>query len=249
MAKKKIILVLCAISILVIGIAYFYYKSLNNSLDPRLKKARLLYNQYSQLIEEKKYPLVFIVLDDLENIYKSTPGYTDSYELGVIYNNKAATYILMALYDENKNKNEKNELLEKASKEAQNSIIVYENWLSTYELLSKYEIKDKIKLFFISQRVLNKRVDDLVLAKLEVKRRLSVSYTNLGIAQRHLLKQNEALESQEKALFYWPDNHTAKNNLNILFGKEPQVRSVIDKLFPKPRRKPSKNELLNNSIN
>ncbi|MCK5243392.1 hypothetical protein KAR34_13165 [bacterium] len=232
---KKLVTVLSAISVIVVTGAYFYYRSVNQAEDPRVAKARHLFAKYSRLIEEEKYSLVFIVLDELEDLYKNTSAYADSYELGIVYNNRTATYLLMALYDDKK------ELLSKAEQTALTSKAIYEKWLNTYGRLNNKEIKTKIEPFFqISKKVLNKRVADIELAQLEVKRRLSVSYTNLGIVQRHQAQPAKAVESQTRALELWPDNHTAKNNLNVLFGKKPKKRSVVDQLFPKPRKKSSK---------
>jgi hypothetical protein len=242
---KRLLLVLITISVVVVTGAYFYYRSVNQAEDSRVAQARHLFAKYSRLIEEKKYPLVFIVLDELEALYKNTPGYADSYELGIVYNNRTATHLLMALYENKK------EVLHKAEQAALESISVYEQWLLTYGQLTREEIKTKIEPFFQENGnvgairespVLNKRVVDIQLAQLEVKRRLSVSYTNLGIVQRHQLHQDLAVISQKKALQLWPDNHTAKNNLNVLFGQDPKKRTVIEQLFPKQRKKSSEKQ-------
>jgi hypothetical protein len=86
-------------------------------------------------------------------------------------------------------------------------------------------------------KIFHKRVDDLVLAQNETPRRLSVSFTNQGIVQRHLYKQNEAVESYIKAIKLWKDNFTARNNFNVLMGKPPKDRSIIDQLFPPDKNK------------
>jgi len=231
----RLVSVLIALSIVVMTVAYFYYQNINSTQDPRVAKARHLFAKYSRLIEEKKYTLVFIVLDELEALYKTTPGYGSSYELGIVYNNRTATYLLMALYDDKK------EMLVKAEQTALISNAIYEKWLESYSQLNKQEIKTKIEPYFqMSEKILHKRVADIKLAQLEVKRRLSVSYTNLGIVQRHQHQLEKAVVSQKKALELWPDNHTAKNNLNVLFGEKPKKRSIVDQLFPKPRKTSSK---------
>jgi len=81
-------------------------------------------------------------------------------------------------------------------------------------------------------KILNKRIDDLILARHETPRRLSVTYTNMGIVLRHQYKQNEAVECYIKAIKLWKDNYTARNNFNVLMGKPPEDRSIIDQLFP-----------------
>ncbi|MCD4814409.1 hypothetical protein K8S19_12050 [bacterium] len=231
-------IVLVTISVIVGTGAYFYYRSVNQAEDSRVAEARHLFAKYSRLIEEKKYPLAFIVLDELEGLYKNTFGYADSYEPGIVYNNRTATYLLMALYDKNVGAAERSPLLIKAEQTALTSNALYERWLNTYGELNAEEIKTKIEPYFqTNKRVLHKRISEIELAQLEVKRRLSVSYTNLGIVHRHQGQLEKAVASQKRALELWPDNHTAKNNLNVLFGKKPKKRSVIDQLFPKQRKK------------
>jgi len=47
---------------------------------------------------------------------------------------------------------------------------------------------------------------------------------------------DEAYDYYVKALDLWSENHAAKNNINILFGKPPEKQSILRKLFP-PERK------------
>jgi tetratricopeptide (TPR) repeat protein len=82
------------------------------------------------------------------------------------------------------------------------------------------------------QSYLEKRVEEIIVAQHETKRRLSVSYTNLGIIHRHRGEFEEASEYYQKAFTLWEDNLTARNNLNILLGRPVEKRNFLEKLFP-----------------
>jgi tetratricopeptide (TPR) repeat protein len=84
--------------------------------------------------------------------------------------------------------------------------------------------------------IIRNRVKEIMSARIETPRRLSVSYTNLGIIKRHENEVEKAYDYYNKALELWDENHAAKNNMNILFGKPPEKQSVLRKLFP-PERK------------
>ena len=126
------------------------------------------------------------------------------------------------------------------------SIVIYNRWMDSYRELSEEELSEIIIPFFPEndvafkgknyRKVLRKRVDDLVLARKENPRRLSVCYTNLGTILRHQYKQSEAVENYIKAIELWKDNYTARNNFNVLMGKPPKDRSVINKLFPPDKK-------------
>jgi len=134
-----------------------------------------------------------------------------------------------------------------AKKNIDSGIVVYTSWLNKNEKLFKDEIMENEKPYFPINdpdfigrnynKILNKRVDDLILAQKETPRRLSVCYTNLGIILRHQYKQNEAVECYIKAMKLWKDNFTARNNFNVLMGKPPEDRSIIDQLFPPDKNK------------
>jgi tetratricopeptide (TPR) repeat protein len=87
------------------------------------------------------------------------------------------------------------------------------------------------------ERIIEKRVDDILASKIETKRRLSVSHTNLGIVFRYEEDLEAAKEQYEKAIELWPENHVAKDNLNRLLGLPAEKRSIIRELFYRERTK------------
>ncbi|MDX9903531.1 MAG: tetratricopeptide repeat protein, partial [Bacteroidales bacterium] len=85
--------------------------------------------------------------------------------------------------------------------------------------------------------IFRKRVKDMMLARVETPRRLSVSYTNKGTAYRHMLMPDSALVFYERALSIWKQNRTAESNLSVLLGGEPVKPGIIESLFPPDRKK------------
>ena len=174
------------------------------------------------------------------------PGYKESYEPGIVYNNRGSAYLSMALYSSN-DSIEKSRLLEISEKNIDSSIAIYNTWMDKNNNLTEAELFQIAEPFFPEndvafkgrnlKKIIRKRAEDLVLAQKETPRRLSVCYTNLGIVQRHQYKQNEAAESYIKAIKLWKDNYTARNNFNVLMGKPPEDRSIIDQLFPPDKNK------------
>lgn len=242
---KKVLAAMIIITSLGLATAYFYYQWVNEAEDPRVLEARYMLKKFDKLIEDKDYFAVFPLLDKIEKIYLNTPGYEKSYEMGVVNNNRTAAYLLLALYETGEDEKKKKEHYLKSALECtQKSIEIYEDWIDLYGTLTEDELYSKIEGYFRTDslkgqeidRIISKRVDDLEMAQLETRRRLSVSYTNLGIIQRHQYRQKAAVKSYVKALELWPDNHTAKNNLNVLLGKPVEERSTIEKIFPKDRR-------------
>ena len=227
-------------------VAYIYYNGKNKAEDPRIIQTKYMFKQFDDLMKEKKFSSALPFLDSIESILVKVPGYKESYEPGIVYNNRGSVYLSMALYD-NKDSIEKFRLLETAKENIDSGIVIYNTWLDRNRDLSKEELSQIVKPFFSESdlafkgknysKIFHKRVEDLVLAQKETPRRLSVSFTNLGIIQRHLYKQNEAVESYIKAIKIWKDNFTARNNFNVLMGKPPKDRSIIDKLFPPDKNK------------
>ncbi|MFH1729142.1 MAG: hypothetical protein ABIA04_12075 [Pseudomonadota bacterium] len=246
MLNKTILFSLIFIfSIIGLVIIYFYYESKNAYEDPRVFEARKLLSEYDKLINNKDYNLGFALLQKLEEIYLQYPSYSESYEIGIIYNNFASANLMLAIYEQ-KSEEEKSEYLQKAHDFALKSIAIYVKWLKTYGEVAKNDIYNLIKGDFQPndeafkgkdiEKFRNKRIEEIEIAQVETYRRLSVSYTNLGMIQRHLLRHNDAIKSYSTALDLWEDNHTAKNNLRVLVGEEPIKRSIVDKLFPKDRK-------------
>ena len=247
--KRALILTMIALSFVVIVFSYFYYKNINKSKDPRVKQARELYEKYNNFASQNDFENVFALLDSVENIYKSVNHFSKSFEVGVLYNNRAAAYLTMAIY-ENKSESfmllSKDSLLKLAQNSIHKSISIYENWLDEYSDKSTIEINELIINDYLlgfenysekdKVRFTNNRVKEIETAQYETERRLSVAYTNLGIIHRHFEQFENAINNYQKAIELWDQNLTAQNNLNILLGKPLKKRNLIQKLFP-PKRK------------
>ena len=225
--------------------AYIYYNGKNRSEDPRIIKTKFLFRQFDNLMKENQFTQALPLLNKIDSILFVVPGYVESYEPAVVCNNRGSLFLSMALYS-TRDSSEKIRLLAMAKMNIDSSIVIYNRWLDIYHELSKEELSEIIKPFFPEndlafkgknyRKILRKRVDDLVLARKENPRRLSVCYTNLGTILRHQYKQSEAVENYIKAIGLWKDNYTARNNFNVLMGKPPKDRSIINKLFPPDKK-------------
>lgn len=238
---RVFILIMSTLVICAIVIAKLYYDYQNRSIDPRIVEANKLYSQYNDLVNIDDHNAIFELMDSIEFIYKQYPHYSESYEVGVLYNNRAATYLSIALSDSLL----QDSLFPLVKENAMTSIEIYSKWLNEFEDLSEEEITDKISPYFNEDdpvfedkdinRFIRKRVKQIKEAQHETPRRLSVSHTNLGIVLRHQNNYEEAIEEYFKALELWPDNLAAENNLSILLGQPLKKRSIIRQLFPKDR--------------
>lgn len=249
MTKQTKILFLVLFIIVGTGLtaAWLYYRYENAAEDPRVKRARLLLEEYDRLIQDGKIDEGLVLLDSIEQIYRITPCYSESFEMGVIHNNRGSAWLTIALYHTDDSLR-KGELLALARREVNLSIQYYQTWLQRFDTMSPAEIKKEVRQCFpipemdLSeedyQRVIDRRTEDIELAKIETPRRLSVSYSNLGIIQRHQYQQDSAILNYIKALKLWNRNPSAKNNLNILLGREVEDESILKQLFPPDRRKP-----------
>jgi tetratricopeptide (TPR) repeat protein len=206
--------------------AYIYYNGKNKAEDPRIVRTKYMSRQFDEQMKINEFSSALPLLDSIELILIKVPGYKESYEPGIVYNDRGSAYLSIALYG-SRDSTEKLRLLEIAEKNIDSAIAIYNTWLGKNSSLSIEELSKNI----------HKRTEDLVLAQKETPRRLSVCYTNLGIIQRHQYKQNEAVESYIKAIKLWKDNFTARNNFNVLMGKPPKDRSIIDQLFPPDKNK------------
>lgn len=247
--KRAFILAMIALSFIVIVVSYFYYKNINTSNDPRVKQARELYEKYNNYAVQNDFENVFALLDSVEFIYKSVNHFSESFEVGVLYNNRAAAYLTMAIYE---SKPEafmllsKDSLLNLAQESVQTSIAIYEKWLEKYNDKSSEKIEQILQKDYLiglenyskkeKEKFIRSRIKEIETAQYETKRRLSVAYTNLGITHRHLEQFENAINNYQKAIDLWDQNLTAENNLNILLGKPLTKRNLIQKLFP-PKRK------------
>ena len=246
MANRKtraLIFIMCALVLGGLIITHLYYKSVNASVDPRIVPARKLYENYNLFAQENKLDSIFWLMDTIESIYTKVEHYRNSFEVGVLYNNRAAAYLSLSMNEEDGTL--KDSLLEVANKSINNSITIYENWLMSYDGKSEHEIeKDLEKGFLVGlqdyddedqKKFLHRRTKEIIEAQVETKRRLSVSYTNLGLVYRHQLRYEEAALSYQKAIENWDRNLTAENNLNKLMGRPEKKRNLIQKLFPPER--------------
>jgi tetratricopeptide (TPR) repeat protein len=225
--------------------AYIYYNGKNRAEDPRIVATKYMFRQYDSMMKENQFTSALPILDKIDSILLIVPGYNDSYERAIVSNNRGSAFLGMALY-KSSDSTEKTRLLSVAKTNIDSSITIYNGWLNKYNALSKDELYESIYRFFPNEdmafkgknlkKILQKRVEDLQTAQKEIPRRLSVCYTNLGAIQRHQYKQHEAVESYIKAIELWKDNYTARNNFNVLMGKPPKDRSIINQLFPPDKK-------------
>lgn len=244
---RALIIIMCALVLSGISVSYFYYGNINKSTDPRIVEARTLYGKYNVYAQHNNFDSIFWLMDSIELIYTGFEHYKNSYEVGVLYNNRAASFLTMALYSGGIEIKEQDSLIHLAEIAASNSIIIYQNWLERFEDKSAEEIEQIISNDFYAglenfeakrkNTYLKNRVKEIEDSQTETKRRLSVSYTNLGIIERHKLQYEAAARCYKKAMDLWDRNLTAENNLNILLGRPIKKRSFIQKLFPPDRDK------------
>jgi len=225
-----------------------YYEGVNDSIDPRVAEARELYEDYNHYAQNGSYDSVFILMDTIEAIYTSVPHYKNAFETGVLYNNRAAAWLTMALHTEpyKSHKAMADSLVRNAESAVKKSIGIYEDWLQRFEGLDEGAVEGNIREEFMvglensaaemKEEYLQKRKEEILESVNETPRRLSVAYTNLGIISRYTGNYEEAARYYEKAIGLWDENMTARNNLNVLLGRPMEKRSIIKKLFPPDKK-------------
>ena len=223
----------------VVAATYIYYRNQNSYQDPRVAGVQKLYVQFDKERVGNNFERLLAILDQIDDVYQKVEEYRDSYELGVVDNDRSAIYLTKAIYNSADPILQRKDLL-LAQKFAMHAIERYEHWAAKYDQLNSNELTREISNLFTLEidnrdKYIQKRVRDILDARIENKRRLSVSYTNLGMSQRHLRQQELALKSYLRAIELWDKNKTAKNNLRVLLGKEPQKESIIEKFFPEKR--------------
>ncbi len=253
-SKKSLILILGSIVIVGIAIAKLYYNNINSANDPRIVEARELYGKYDTYAESNDFNAIFQLLDSVENIYQSIEHYKSSYEIGVLYNNRSAAYLAMAIFHEDNSLSldgitilSKDTLFSLSQGAAQKSIDIYSKWLDTFADKDEDAIHNLIMKDFLiglnaystkdQERFKSSRIKEVQEAQLETLRRLSVAYTNLGIVMRHREKYELAMEYYKKAMDLWDRNLAAENSLNALLGQPMKKRNFIEKLLPPPKDK------------
>jgi len=253
-SKPVRILVLVMIVVVITGIliARSYYGNINRASDSRISHARELYSQYDQVAREGNFYELFQLLDSIELIYKATDHYKASYETGVLENNRAASFLTIALYGDSIARENNpyfnftsDSLVEIAKTHALKAITIYESWSLDYEELDEEGISDVIRPGFVLgfaekepgelEKIIENRVQEILTAMDENDRRLSVCRTNLGVIYRQEGSYLEAVEQYELAIKLWDRNLDAENNLNKLLNKPLKKRTLIQKLFPPER--------------
>jgi tetratricopeptide (TPR) repeat protein len=246
---KSLIRVLMTFTVVVILLAIWYYNRSNQSVDPRVVPARKLYEGYNALARENDFASVIHLLDTIESIYNKYPHYRQSFETGVIENNRAAVYLTLGIYYDSLSSVYHylgpDSLISLGELSVKNSINIYERWERNFSGRNEQEIRELIRDSFIKglsgqsdeelESYLDSRVEEIMSASQETPRRLSVSYTNLGIVYRYREDYQGAVDCYKKAMDLWEDNLTAENNLNLLLGRPMKKRSFIKKLFPESK--------------
>lgn len=251
-ATGALIVIMIALVVTGLFIANKYYSSVNSAIDPRIVPARELYAKYDNYAKEGDYYKIFALLDSVEAVYKEYPHYENSFELGVIHNNRSAAYITILLFGDSIRadynpftETDPDSLLNMAQAEVEKAISIYEGWTGNYEGKSSEQIREMIAEAFkrripvkepgMVEKYLDARAEEIVRAVEETDRRLSVCYTNLGVIKRQRGEYEKAVRSYEKALELWDRNLSAENNMNILLGKPLKKRNIIQKMFPPER--------------
>lgn len=244
---RKVLAITLSVALLAVIFAFFYYRGVNRSEDPRVAKAREYMAEYDRLSGGTDSYALLHLLDSANLIYRRVPGYSSSYETGVIYNNKGSSLLIKALYDSSLTETDRVACLNLSISYCDSAVVVYRNWLDVWEPLSEEGVavrlmegmseNDPAFAGLNFNTVFRKRIKDIMLARVETPRRLSVSYTNKGTAYRHLMMPDSALVWYERALTIWKHNRTAESNLSVLLGGEPVKPGIIESLFPPDRKK------------
>jgi len=242
---RVLIIIMSTLFILAFFAVQFYYNYENESVDPRVLEANLLYEKYNKLAAASDYKNVLLLMDSIEEIYKHYPHYEKSYEVGVLYNNRAAAFISKAITMYNSDSLKKDSLLNIGLENVEISIAIYTDWLNDWGDKNNEQIIIMLQPHFNAelpefsnknlQRFIKKRVKEIKEAQHETPRRLSVAYTNKGLIHRHKEMYDDAVKYYIEALTLWPENIAAENNLNILMNKPLKKRSILRQLFPKDR--------------
>jgi tetratricopeptide (TPR) repeat protein len=230
-------------------IARSYYGNQNLSVDPRIKNARELYQQYDRIAPTGDFYRISALLDSISSIYRGIPHYAESFELGVLHNNRAAALLTIALYGDSIPATSnpyfectKDSIVAQAEFHISKAIAIYEEWNLRFEALEDAGIRQMIEAEFLKgleqtepelgEKYLINRVKEIRASLGENQRRLSVCHTNLGLVYRLREEYPEALAQYEKAIVLWDRNLEAENNLNKLLGRPLKKRNIIQKLFP-----------------
>lgn len=249
---RTLVVIMAATVILGFMIARYYYRSFDRSVDPRIAEARELYSDYNRLAMEGDYLQIFRLLDSIEKIYLATEHYRNSFEVGVLHNNRAAAMLTIALHRESIPPAadpfpdvEFDSLVLMAETHIREAMGIYRQWQKDFKDQTEEEIGSMITPVFMigledlpaekRGKHLERRVREIMDALVENDRRLSVCYSNLGLVCRHQGNIREAAENYGQALELWERNLEAENNLNLLLGRPLKKRNLLQRLFPPER--------------
>lgn len=242
--KTRILIITMTILVFIgILIAWSYYRGVNKAVDPRIKDARILYEKYNEFTQLSQYDSILWLMDTIEAVYSSIDHYRDGYEIAVLYNNRAAMYLSIYLQPGNEIViGDTGLFISKAEDAVRKSLQMYQEWFGKFEGLNETAIRENIQASFLNgmeqysedetEQFLDKRIQEIVEAQTENRRRLSVSYTNLGLIKRHQHQYDSAAIFYAKAIDLWERNLTAENNLNMLLNRPLKKRNLLQKLFP-----------------
>ena len=239
-------------------VAKSFYGNRNRSVDPRIVQARELYEGYNEYARTGDYPRIFTLLDTIGQLYFSIPHYRESFELGVLENNRAAALLTIALYRDSipefshpMNELTSDTMVYMAAQHIHKAIVIYDQWNSTYSGLTRDEIWELIRLEFLNglehtdqvlkEKYLDTRTKEIEESLSENQRRLSVCYTNLGLVHRYQGDYKEAAEQYKRAIELWDRNLDAENNLNKLLNRPIRKRNFIQRMFPPSKDAPTNN--------
>ena len=246
---RTLILIMGVLVAVGLMVSRSYYQSINDSYDPRVVPAKKLYSGYNTLAEANDFEGVFLLLDSIETIYNSYPHYKNSYEVGVLYNNRAAVLLTLGMYKDSIlvrskyfNSLSSDTLFYMAQSAVDKSIAIYELWLKKYKQVDESGLEALLRKDFTiglenysAEEIAEfekRRLTEIQDAQTENLRRLSVSNTNKGIIFRNREQYELAVEQYKKAIDLWDQNMTAQNNLNVLLGRPLETQGMIERLFP-----------------
>ena len=245
----KVLLSTLLVVLFICVYAVFHYGRINSAEDPRVREARELLLQYEKGLESDQYGTALSILKAMDRIYRNTEGYEQSFERGVVINNMASVHLVKLetdlLTEVEIDRDSMLETLSTAEIYTRQAIALYDQWLADMGTLTRDTVEQRVRPTFDNghpalkdtdvENVIQKRVDDIMLAQLETKRRLSVTYTNLGMIERYKGNLEISKECYEKAINLWDRNYTAKDNLDVLLNQPVNKRSMIDRMFPPER--------------
>lgn len=251
-STRALILIMLALVTIGILIARTYYRHQDAAVDPRIKEARVMYSRYNDYAASGDYYKVIALLDSIESIYLASSDYSHAYEMGVLHNNKGAVQLTIALYADSIDRAfnpyygvAEDSLITMAETNINYAIGIYNEWIYLYKDMDTEQISELIKpgieagldLLYTDKPevIIDARAKEIYKTIAESDRRLSVSYTNLGVISRHRGEYEEAIRRYEKALELWDRNLDAENNINRLLGHPLKKRNIIQKLFPPDR--------------